>query len=333
MHTIAFVIPYFGTLPPMFPLWLASCRQNPDVDFLIFTDDRTNYDYPENVRVTYTSFEEVRQLLQSCFDFPIALSAPYKLCDFRPVYGQAFAQWLRAYDYWGHCDIDLVWGDIRRFFSDALLEQHDRILWLGHCSVFRNCERVNNYYRTLEANGCMDWKTVYTTEANQSFDEYAEHNGGGLSLIMERSGVPMYKEWIFADLCVGLRRFQISYSENAYYTTDADSRSAFFLRDREGLYLIHRKNGTIRRKEFLYAHFQKRPVQLPAAFPTDAQQYVILPPGKVRLLSEVPSDARIRRQMRRCDYAQLFHDLFDGLPPVRLCKRILRKVRRILKQK
>ena len=69
MHKLAFVIPYFGKLPTGFPLWLASCRQNPSVDFLLFTDDRTGYDYPENVRVEYTTFEAVRALLQNCFDF------------------------------------------------------------------------------------------------------------------------------------------------------------------------------------------------------------------------------------------------------------------------
>lgn len=333
MHKLAFVIPYFGKLPTTFPLWLASCRQNASVDFLVFTDDRTGYDYPENVRVEYTTFEAVRELLQNCFDFPIALSKPYKLCDYKPVYGRAFARWLEGYDFWGHCDIDLVWGNIRAFFTDDLLERHERILWQGHCSLYRNCDRVNNYYHTLDPKGCMDWKTVYTSEANQSYDEYAEHNGGGLSLIMERNGVPMYKEWLFADLCVGLRRFQLSYSENTYYTTDADSRSAFFLQDEKGLYLLYRKHGQLRRKEFLYAHFQKRPVQLPSGFSTRSNHYLILPPGKVRVITAAPSDPQVRRQMRRCNYGQLFYDLFDGMAVVQLFKRILRKTKRILKNK
>lgn len=332
MRTIAFVIPYFGKLPPMFPLWLASCRQNPSVDFLLFTDDRTAYDYPENVRVEYTTFEAVRQLLQDCFDFPIALTTPYKLCDYKPVYGKAFARWLEGYDFWGHCDIDLVWGDIRHFFTEELLAAHERILWQGHCSVYRNCQSVNSYYRTLDPRGCMDWRTVYTTEANQSFDEYAEHNGGGLSLIMERNGVPMYREWIFADLCLWLRRFQLSYTENAYYTTDADSRSAFFLREEDSLFLIYRKNGQLRRKEFLYAHFQKRPVRLAPGFTTGTDRYLILPPGKVRPLTGPLSDRQLQKQLRRNDYGLLLYDLFNDLTAVQLCRRALRKAGRILKR-
>ena len=329
MYNITFIVPYFGKLPSTFPMWLATCRRNPTVDFLVFTDDRTAYDYPENVRVEYTTFEAVRELMQGCFDFPISLNRPYKLCDYKPVYGRAFSKWLDGCDFWGHCDLDLAWGNIRRFFTDELLESHDRILWQGHCSLYRNCDRVNNYYHTLDPKGCMDWKTVYTTESTQSYDEYAEHNGGGLSLIMERNGVPMYKEWIFADLCVGLRRFQLSYSENAYYTTDADSRSSFFLRDEDGLFLIYRKNDQIRRKEFLYVHFQKRPVK---TGPMDGR-FLILPPGRVCACTGELSDRQILGQFRRCNYGQLLHDLFDGLAVVQLSKRVLRKLKRMAAKK
>lgn len=329
MYKIAFVIPYFGKLPPMFPLWLTSCRQNPSIDFLIFTDDHTAYDYPKNVLVEYTTFSQIQKLLQNCFEFPISLSTPYKLCDYKPVYGRAFAAWLQDYDFWGHCDVDLVWGNIRNFFTDELLINYERVLWQGHCSIYRNCEKINNYYHTLDNKGCMDWKTVYTSEQNQSYDEYAEHNGGGLSLIMERNGIPMYKEWIFADLCLWLRRFQLTYSENAYYTTDADSRASFFLRDKSGLYLFFRKNGQTRKQEFLYAHFQKRRITIPHAFSNNIEQYLILPPGKIRLISGVLSERDVRRQFKRNNYDQLFFDLFDGLIVVHLFKRAFRKAARI----
>ena len=37
-----------GNLPVYFQLWLESCRRNPSVDFLVFTDDCTEYNYPDN---------------------------------------------------------------------------------------------------------------------------------------------------------------------------------------------------------------------------------------------------------------------------------------------
>ena len=43
MKSIAFVVPWAGHLPPYFQLWLESCRWNSSIDFLLFTDDQTNY--------------------------------------------------------------------------------------------------------------------------------------------------------------------------------------------------------------------------------------------------------------------------------------------------
>ena len=53
MYSIAYVVPFFGKFPKGFQFWLLSCKCNPSIDWLIFTDDKTPYDYPENVKVTY----------------------------------------------------------------------------------------------------------------------------------------------------------------------------------------------------------------------------------------------------------------------------------------
>ena len=56
MNSICYVVPYFGTLPKTsFRLWLKSCKANPTVNWIIFTDDKTEYDYPDNVKVYYTT--------------------------------------------------------------------------------------------------------------------------------------------------------------------------------------------------------------------------------------------------------------------------------------
>lgn len=127
MKSIAFVIPWGGNLPVYFQLWLESCRRNPSVDFLVFTDDCTEYNYPDNVKVHYMSFEQMKELFQKHYDFPLSISAPYKFCDFRPAFGEIFSDYLVGYDYWGHCDVDLIWGDIRKFVTDDVLTKYKRI--------------------------------------------------------------------------------------------------------------------------------------------------------------------------------------------------------------
>ncbi|WP_333562533.1 DUF6625 family protein, partial [Lactobacillus amylovorus] len=41
----AFIIPYFGHFNNYFQLFLNSCKYNSNYDWIIFTDDRTKYDY------------------------------------------------------------------------------------------------------------------------------------------------------------------------------------------------------------------------------------------------------------------------------------------------
>ena len=45
------------------------------------------------------------------------VNSPYKLCDYKPVYGLIFDEDLQDYDFWGHCDVDLIFGDIRKFIN------------------------------------------------------------------------------------------------------------------------------------------------------------------------------------------------------------------------
>lgn len=85
---------YFGRLPNYFQLWLNSCRVNRDFHWLLFTDDETNYSYPDNVQREIYSFGEMSRLVQKKCGFQTALDAPYKICDFKGLYGFIFQEYL-----------------------------------------------------------------------------------------------------------------------------------------------------------------------------------------------------------------------------------------------
>lgn len=78
----------------------------------LFTDDRTLYEYPNNVKAFYFTTDGLKDIFGKNYDFKIAIDNPYKFCDFKPAYGEIFADYLKGYDFWGHCDIDLLWGNI-----------------------------------------------------------------------------------------------------------------------------------------------------------------------------------------------------------------------------
>lgn len=125
--SICLVVLYFGKLPNYFNLWLTSCKYNKTINFLLFIDDETKYDYPDNVKVIYTTFENIKNQIQSKFDFNISLKKPYKLCDYKPAYGYIFNEYLEKYDLWGHCDLDVIFGNLRKFLSEEILMQNDKI--------------------------------------------------------------------------------------------------------------------------------------------------------------------------------------------------------------
>lgn len=234
MKKLVFIIPYIGKLPKSFQLFLNSCGHNSTIDFLLFIDDRTEFIYPLNVKVHYTNFDTLRQMVQRLYDFPISLPRPYKFCDYRPAYGEIFSDWLNGYDFWGHCDLDLIWGDIRHFVTKEVLDSYDRIYTRGHCCLYRNTPAVNAWYRTLPSLGCQEWKACFMSEKSRCYDEWSEHVGGGISLIVHRNGIKCYDEIDMADLnrYVGyfeipkrnMHHFALSYERGKLYAVKGDNK-------------------------------------------------------------------------------------------------------------
>ena len=37
---------------------------------------------------------------------------PYKLCEFKPMFGVLFADVVEGFDFWGHIDNDAILGDV-----------------------------------------------------------------------------------------------------------------------------------------------------------------------------------------------------------------------------
>src|SRR5919107_409551 len=129
------VVPHFGQRPAYFPLVLRSMAANPDVSWLLLTD-RPVTDAPPNVAVQLCTFDDLTKRVQSFFDFQISLECPYKICDFRPAFGEIFADELAGYDFWGHSDLDVIFGRIRDHLP-AVAFTADKILFNGNFSLYR----------------------------------------------------------------------------------------------------------------------------------------------------------------------------------------------------
>lgn len=169
MKSIIIIIPYFGRLPNYFQLFLNSCKTNETVDWLIVTDNTENYLYPHNVNVIHMTFSELQDRVQNLFDFDVSLDKPYKLCDLKPAYGYIFSEYITGYDYWGHGDCDLIYGDLRKFLTDAVLS-YDKVFDLGHLSLYRNCKEINEMFMK-PLDGIEYYKEVFSSPLSFNFDE------------------------------------------------------------------------------------------------------------------------------------------------------------------
>jgi hypothetical protein len=135
---IKLLSPYFGELPS----WMEFYEHPKGFDFLL---DQDLEGFCKRVKATLG------------IDCPITWGST-KVCDYRCTLGLLYAKELEGYDYWGTVDLDMVFGDVKKWFPDSLIKKYDVIsnhfnYVSGPFSLYRNTERVNNLFKN-----CADWK-------------------------------------------------------------------------------------------------------------------------------------------------------------------------------
>lgn len=172
-YSIAICILYFGQLPSYFKIFLKSCENAPGLNFLFFSDcDLKGENLPVNFKQIHFTISDFTNLAGKKLGIPISYDiAPYKFCDFRPAYGLVLEDYLKGFDYWGFCDIDLILGRNMEEKLSPLLGDYDIIntfnRWMhGPLCFFKNLPKVNELF--LQS---ADWKKVFTSPEHFAFDE------------------------------------------------------------------------------------------------------------------------------------------------------------------
>lgn len=163
---------YIGEWPWYFPYFIQSCRYNPTINYIIFTDNKNTFvDLPVNIQLIPYSIRQFNIDASNVLECEIDIKSAYKLCDFKPAYGYIFSDLIKNYNFWGYCDIDIIWGNIRRFITCELLNEYDVISarhdYLTGCfALFRNTNYLKKIFKQ-----CRDYMKVFTEERNFFFDE------------------------------------------------------------------------------------------------------------------------------------------------------------------
>lgn len=170
--SIAILTCWSGNYPWYFPYFLHSCSYNPTLDFYIITDSQQPiYNKPENVIIIYKTLDEIKLVANEKLGFFVSIDNPYKLNDFKPAYGFLFPEIIKGYDFWGHSDLDIIYGDIREFLNDEMLTQYDFVslrhdYTTGCFCLYRNNEKINTFFMRSK-----DYKLVMSNSPHYCFDE------------------------------------------------------------------------------------------------------------------------------------------------------------------
>ncbi len=246
MKSIVIIFPYFGTLPVQYKMWRASALQNSDINFMFFTDADVK---PEaNIIVHKMPFEQFRAITEKAFDFPIVLDRPYKLCEYKQAYGYTLKDYIKDYDFWGFGDLDLVYGDLRSFLTDDVLN-HKFLLGWGHLTLLHNDYDTNTYFMK-QVDGYQNYKDAFSTNKITFFDEYGYK--GCSDKWRDCRPNDCWLDWPFDNASKPKQSYHFNSLTRGW-------KRVIFEHVGNKLYMIRFNHGKLEKKESLYAHFQHRP--------------------------------------------------------------------------
>jgi len=264
------VIPYFGKFPNYIQLWLDSCGRNPSFSWILITDcEYKDLTIPKNVKIIKSSLKDIENIFKEKIDKNIQLKSPYKLCDFRVVYWMLLDYYQIEYDYWGYCDMDLIFGNLATFITDDILLKYDKILTNGHLSLFNSKPKIKNSYKLQGSK--YSFKEVFCNSKNYGFDEHH-----GVNKIFKYNNFKQYNNLsIIADIDPQFNNFYL------FFEPYNEKKQYFSLEDGKILQTFIKNNKYFNR-EFAYIHIQKRRMQIDKKL-DDFQNYLICSNGFAQL--------------------------------------------------
>ncbi|MBP5430555.1 MAG: hypothetical protein J6Y25_06775 [Elusimicrobiaceae bacterium] len=257
--------PYFGKLPNYFELWARSCSNNKKFLFIVFTDCQYNGDLPENVLLHQMEFTKIKEIIQKKLNFPISLDTPYKLCDYKPCFGYLFQEYLNDAKYWGHCDMDLIFGNIEKFLPN---KDYDKISHLGHLCLYKNIPSIREAFK-LSSPHPLTFKEILSSPINFAFDEIPSY---GINAIFAKNNLSIFPyEKSVAEISPIDAGFVLNHRN--YPTISQEFGHFIFTFEHGKIYKYSYWENMITKTEVSYIHLQKR--QMKQCLSGEMDQFLI----------------------------------------------------------
>lgn len=119
------------------------------------------------------TLDELNHRFSDKLSVPVTIKPDYayKINDLKVSFGDVFSGDIQGYDFWGYCDLDIVWGDIRRHIDGNILNDYDIITSRvkrvsGHFCLFRNNYEINRLYNYIPK-----FRNMIVEQKNYAIDE------------------------------------------------------------------------------------------------------------------------------------------------------------------
>ena len=162
---------YFGKLPPWMNFLIETMKWNKDINWVIFTDGEMPENQSDNVHIYNISFENYNSLVREKLGIKFYPLSPYKLTDLRPALGFVHRDICEGYDFVGFGDIDVIYGNIRYFYTSHILNSYlclsthpERVS--GHFFIMKNISLLTEAFREIP-----DFQAMLTAERHFSVTE------------------------------------------------------------------------------------------------------------------------------------------------------------------
>lgn len=256
---IALLIPYFGEFPEWSEIYFYTLRRNPEINFIFYTDQDGSAYESENIHFNKIPYSDYLDIVREKLNINFQPSDPYKLCDLRPCFGELHAEDFDGYDFYGWTDMDILFGHIRSFYTDEILEKFDVISThgiriSGHLALFRNTGKNRTMYRNI-----YRWKYYLEKPEFIGIDEHGITNAFTMTWFdkwNEKTGMNV-KNWFSLYLkYLKMRRLYLKEQYTTPFTsipwldgsTNSDHPDTWFYRDGS---ITNQRDGN---RKFIYLH-------------------------------------------------------------------------------
>ena len=243
---------WFGPWPEWIDFTLESMKANTSIDWLIVTGNTPPTAEPfSNIRFLQTDIRSYLSFVKSRLGVEPFIPEYHQVTRLKAALGHIHEDDISGYDFFGFCDLDIIFGNIRNFYTAALLSKYQMLtthsdLVAGHFTIIRNTDQLRNAFMEIP-----NWrKLMQKTDGPVNIEEW---HLAKLFGVLARQ--PAWRSWLYRRCNTYIRgalfeeRYSTILAPMKWHDGRHDHPESWFWKDGR------LSNDRHPEREYLYLHF------------------------------------------------------------------------------